>query len=193
MSRWLRAITDWVATKKGMWWTLALWLAAIGALAALAPNVKQYEASSIETVPKEAQSMVAQKKIDQYFADSDGIPAIFVFHSDDRPISTEELQRLLNDIEKKHQEALEQLVPVASLPSQAAARFFAEDGKIAVVPAIYQPSLESKQIQTINDDIRKLVHSGSDVKFYITGPALRPIRSPCFRALMSSSSCQRSD
>ncbi|WP_369826980.1 MMPL family transporter [Geobacillus sp. 46C-IIa] len=140
-------------------------------LALAAPNVKVYEVSSIESLPSDVQSMVAQKKIGQYFADSDGIPAIFVFHSDDEPISTEELQRLLADIEKKHQEALEQLVPIASLPPQAAARFFAEDGKIAVVPAIYQSSLESKEIQTINDDIRKLVHSGSDVKLHITGPA----------------------
>ncbi|MBB6283377.1 MMPL family transporter [Geobacillus subterraneus] len=171
MDGWLQTVTDGVTTKKGMWWTLAVWLVATVVLALAAPNVKEYEVSSIEPLPDDVQSMVAQKKIDQYFADSDGIPAIFVFHSDDEPISTEKLQRLLADIEKKHQEALEQLVPIASLPPQAAARFFAEDGKIAVVPAIYQSSLESKEIQTINDDIRNLVHSGSDVKLYITGPA----------------------
>jgi len=171
MGEWLQTVTDRVTTKKGMWWTLAVWLVATVVLALVAPNVKEYEVSSIESLPDDAQSMVAQKKIDQYFSGSDGIPVIFVFHSDDEPISKEELQRLLADMEKKHSEALEQLVPVASLPPQAAARFFAEDGKMAVVPALYQSSLESKEIQTINDDIRKLVHSESDVKLYITGPA----------------------
>ena len=171
MNRWLQTVTDWVTTKKGMWWTLVVWFIVTVVLAVAAPSVKDYEVSSIESLPEDVQSMVAQKKIDQYFANSDGIPAIFVFRSDDEPISTEELQRLLADIEKNHQEALEQLVPIASLPPQAAARFFAEDGKIAVVPAIYQSSLESKEIRTINDDIQKLVHSESDVKLYITGPA----------------------
>ncbi len=146
MNRWLQTVTDRVTTKKGMWWTLVVWFIVTVVLAVAAPSVKDYEVSSIESLPEDVQSMVAQKKIDQYFANSDGIPAIFVFRSDDEPISTEELQRLLADIEKNHQEALEQLVPIASLPPQAAARFFAEDGKIAVVPAIYQSSLESKEI-----------------------------------------------
>lgn len=171
MSRWLRAVTDWVATKKGMWWTLALWLAAIGALAALAPNVKQYEASSIETVPKEAQSMVAQAKVDRYFQADDGIPAIFVFRSEKEPVSKDALQRLLMQIQQQHQEAIEKLVPVASLPPQAAASFFAKDGKTVVVPVTYKGSLESKEIEALNKDIRQLVNNKSAMKLYITGPA----------------------
>lgn len=129
MNRWLQTVTDRVTTKKGMWWTLVVWFIVTVVLAVAAPSVKDYEVSSIESLPEDVQSMVAQKKIDQYFANSDGIPAIFVFRSDDEPISTEELQRLLADIEKNHQEALEQLVPIASLPPQAAARFLLKMGK----------------------------------------------------------------
>ncbi|AGT31126.1 export protein [Geobacillus genomosp. 3] len=171
MNRWLHVLTDRVATKKGTGWTLIIWLAAVAILGAVAPSAKEYEVSSIETLPDEAQSMVAAKKADQYASTSDGVPAIFVFHSDDRPIAKDELQRLVGHIEQTHRDALEQVVPVASLPPQAMAGFVSEDGKTIVVPAVYRATMESKDIQTVNDEIRKWVKKESDVAIYITGPA----------------------
>ncbi|KZE97069.1 putative membrane protein mmpL10 [Geobacillus stearothermophilus] len=171
MNQWLHVLTDRVATKKGMGWTLIIWLAAVFILGAIAPSAKEYEASSIETLPEEAQSRVAAKKVDQYVSTSDGVPAIFVFHSEDRPIAKDELQRLVSHIQQTHRDAFEQVVPVASLPPKAMEGFVSKDGKTIVVPAVYRSTMESKDIQAVNDKIRKWVKKESDVAVYITGPA----------------------
>ena len=60
MRKFLNFITDRVTTKKGMWVTLTIWLAATVLLAVLAPGAKDYEVTSIDSLPKDAQSVIAQ-------------------------------------------------------------------------------------------------------------------------------------
>ncbi|MCS0543616.1 hypothetical protein NXY55_26960, partial [Aeromonas veronii] len=65
MKNMLQAITDRVTTKKGMWITLVTWLIITILLAVFAPNAKDYEVSRIDSLPDDAQSVIAQGKVDE--------------------------------------------------------------------------------------------------------------------------------
>lgn len=56
----LHWITDKVSTKRGMWTTLAVWLIITMLLAVLAPSAKEYEVTSIDSLPADAQSVIAR-------------------------------------------------------------------------------------------------------------------------------------
>ena len=75
----LKRITDQVSTRKGTWVTLGVWVIVTVLLAVFAPSAKEYESSNITSLPSDAKSVIAQNKLDQYFKDNDGIPAILVF------------------------------------------------------------------------------------------------------------------
>src|SRR5690606_26148322 len=80
----LHAVTDRASSKKGKWIALIAWIVIIGLLSTFAPSAKDYEVSSIDSLPDDAQSVIAQKKIEQYFEGNDGIPAILVFQSEEK-------------------------------------------------------------------------------------------------------------
>lgn len=48
--------------KKGMWMTLAAWFIITVLLAIFTPSVRDYEVSSIDSLPDDAKSVIAQKK-----------------------------------------------------------------------------------------------------------------------------------
>ena len=84
MKTMIQFITDRVTTRKGMWTTLAIWLVATLLLAFFAPSAKDYQVSSIQSLPDEAQSIIANEKVDHYFSEQDGTPGILVFQAHHR-------------------------------------------------------------------------------------------------------------
>jgi hypothetical protein len=60
MNSFLQPVTDRVTTKKGMWITLGIWLLVTMLLAVLAPSAKEYEVSSIDSIPADAKSTIAR-------------------------------------------------------------------------------------------------------------------------------------
>ena len=130
MKKLLQAITDRVTTKKGMWITLALWLVVTVALSVFAPMAHDYKVSSIQSLPEDAQSVIAQKKIDQYFKDQEGIPAILVFQAKSGEIELNELIEAVEKIEAEKVKGVRQIVPVGKMPPQAAATFFRKTGQL---------------------------------------------------------------
>lgn len=167
----LQALTDRVATKKGMWVTLSVWLIVTVLLAVLAPSAKDYEVTRIDSLPKDAQSVIAQAKVDQYFKDSDGMPAILVFQTDEGEIDFTELAGLFDQIEEEKIHGVEQLIPLSSLPPQAATGFLSEDKKAAAIPLTFNSSLESKIMRDSLDQITNIIKENSDLTLYVTGPA----------------------
>src|SRR4051794_4888435 len=116
----LKAITDRVTSKRGMWITLGVWLLATLLLATLAPSAKEYESSSIDSIPSDAQSVIAQNKVDHYFKNNDGIPAILVFQNDDtNTVKITQLAPVFEEIGKV--EGIKEIVPLTSMPPQATA------------------------------------------------------------------------
>ncbi|MEH7331409.1 MMPL family transporter [Neobacillus drentensis] len=167
----LQAITDYVSTKKGMWITLAAWFIITMVLAVFAPNAKDYEVSRIDSLPEDVQSAIAQKKMDQYFPNNEGTPAILVFQSGDGQIISAKLAEVLAKIENENINGIAQIIPLASLPPQAAASFFSEDKTTAIIPLTIDSSLETKEMKQSLAQIKKVAAESSDFKLYVTGPA----------------------
>ncbi|MEH7125790.1 MMPL family transporter [Bacillus sp. JJ1773] len=171
MKTFLHFITDRVTTRKGMWITLAIWLVLTTGLALFAPSAKDYQVSSIDTLPKDAQSVIAQNKLDTYFKDNDGLPAILVFQSKDGEIEYQQLADLFDRIAGENIKGVQQVIPLSSIPPQAAGGFFSDDKQTAVVPLIFDSSFEIKEIKQSKGKIEKLVKDHSDLTLYVTGPA----------------------
>lgn len=47
------------------------------------PSVREYQVTSVATLPEDMQSVIANDKIEEYFGDSELLPAILVLQSDD--------------------------------------------------------------------------------------------------------------
>ncbi|MEH7414754.1 MMPL family transporter [Neobacillus drentensis] len=171
MKTFIKAITDRVATRKGMWITLSAWLLVTILLAVFAPSVRDYEVSKIDTLPDDARSVVAQKKVDQYFKDNDGLPAILVFQNINGEISLADLTNLLDQVKIEKIKEVQQLISLSALPPQAAAGFFSADKTTAIIPLTFDSTLETKEIKKSIDEISKITKETTNLKLYVTGPA----------------------
>jgi len=169
MKTWLKFITDRVSTKKGMWTTLGIWLLATMLLGGLAPSAKEYEVTSIDTLPEDAQSVIAQSKVDQYFESQDGIPAILVFQSERKEVDIGDLGAFFEQAQEV--EGVKQMVPLPALPPQAAASFLSEDKSTLIVPLVFDPSMETKQLRTALEQLDDIADRTTDLELYVTGPA----------------------
>ncbi|PLS10368.1 MMPL family transporter [Neobacillus cucumis] len=167
----LQAITDRVTTKKGMWITLAAWFIVTMLLAVFAPSVRDYEVSNVASLPDDAQSVIAQKKVDQYFKDNDGLPAILVFQSKNGEVQLADLTNLLDQVLSKKIKGVQQVVSLSSLPPQATAGFFSDDKTTALIPLTFDSSLETKEIKKAIGEITKITKETTDLNLYVTGPA----------------------
>lgn len=171
MKTFIQAITDRVTTKKGMWITLAIWLIATVSLTLFAPSIHDYQVSKVDTLPEDAQSVVAQVKVAKYFKDDEGIPAILVFQSKDSKVSLPVLTAVIDEFEKAKIPGLQQVVPLSHLPPQATTEFFSEDQTTALIPMTFDSSLETKEMQKAMTQMRQIVKDSSDLEMYVTGPA----------------------
>lgn len=171
MRKLLQAITDRATTKKGMYVTLATWLIITIGLTLFTPSVRDYQVSKIETLPEDAKSIIAQEKVDRYFEDSKGIPAILVFQSNDSQIAYSDIAKILDLIEGEKVEGLQQVIQLSKIPPQAATEFFSEDQTTALIPLTFDSSLETDQMQDLIDTISVIVKGSSDLDLYVTGPA----------------------
>jgi Predicted drug exporters of the RND superfamily len=165
----LLGITDFVSTKRGMWITLGVWLAVTLLLGGLAPGAKDYEVTSIDSLPEDAQSVIARNKLDQYFESFDGLPAILVFHAEEGEADLEALKPFFEQAPET--EGLKSIVPLASLPPQAEQSFRSEDGSTVIVPVLFDASMETKELRTALEHLDELAGTASGVAFYVTGPA----------------------
>ncbi|WP_066070957.1 MMPL family transporter [Neobacillus soli] len=171
MKSFIQAITDFVSTKKGMWITLAAWLVLTIVLAVFAPSAKDYEVSRIDSLPSDVKSVIAQKKVDQYFPNNEGTPAILVFQASKGELKLTKLVEILEKISSEKIKGIAQIIPIASLPPQAVASFFSDDKTTAIIPLTFDASFETKEIKGSLKQIRKIAANSSDLTLYVTGPA----------------------
>ncbi|WP_160725711.1 MMPL family transporter [Bacillus sp. USDA818B3_A] len=171
MKNLLQKLTDRVTTKKGMWITLSAWLIVTMILAVFAPSVRDYEVSNIASLPNEAKSVIAQKKVDQYFKDNDGLPAILVFQAKDNEVQISDLTQVLDQVKNKKINGVQQVVSLSALPPQAAAGFFSADKTTALIPLTFDSALETKEIKKSIGEITKITNETTALKLYVTGPA----------------------
>ncbi|MEH7179121.1 MMPL family transporter [Neobacillus vireti] len=174
MRKLLFPITDWVSTKRGMWITIIAWLVLMVGLSA-GPRLGDYKVTNFQSLPDEAQSLLAEKKTEEIFPNEQGTPGILVFHNENGNISTDEVTQILNGIVEEDIKGIENILDISALPPQALTGFISEDGSTMIVPMELEQGLGNSQYAEINDKAseigNKIADGFENISFYITGPA----------------------
>lgn len=174
MNKFLNPITDWVSTKRGMWITIIVWLVLMIALS-MGPRLNDYKVANFQSLPDDAQSIIADQKLKEYFPDDQGTPGILVFHNAEGDVDLTAVQDILAGITDAGIEGIDSIVDISQLPPPALEGFYSEDNTTMIIPMTLQAGLGSADFAEINDEASKI---GSDIaadfdnmEFYITGPA----------------------
>lgn len=170
----LYPITDWVSTKRGMWITIIAWLVLMVGLSA-GPRLGDYKVSNFQSLPDEAQSIIAENKIEEIFPNEQGAQGILVFHNKNGDISTDEVTQILSGIAAKEIPGIDTILDISALPPQALTGFISEDGSTMIVPMVLEQGLGNSEYSEINDEASEIGNKIADkfesMSFYITGPA----------------------
>lgn len=173
MRKILSPITDWVSTKRGMWITIVVWLVAMIGLSA-GPRLSEYKVTNFQSLPDEAQSIIAENKLEENFPNQQGAPGILVFHNESGAIHVNEVKQILKGIISADIEGVDSIVDISALPPQALAGFTSEDESTIIVPMSLEAGLGNSEYSEINDkasEIGNEIAKDLDTIFYITGPA----------------------
>lgn len=173
MRKLLSPITDWVSTKKGMWITILVWLIVMVGLSA-GPTVGDYKTTNFQSLPDEAQSIIAENKLENTFPNEQGTPGILVFHNASGNVNLDEVKHILNGVISAKIQGVKSIVDIGALPPQALKGFTSEDNSTIIVPMSLEAGLSSSEYSEINDEASRLgseIARGLSTDFYITGPA----------------------
>lgn len=170
LKRILGKVTDFVATRRGMWITLGTWIVLTVILTVFAPGSSDYKVSSVASLPEDAKSIMAQKNIDEHFKDAESLPGILVLQSKEE-IDIEMLGAALDKVAAADINGLKEMIPFSSLPPQALEGFFSEDKKTSVIPISFITTLETSDLEESLDQVREIVAEETGSTVYMTGPA----------------------
>lgn len=174
MKQWINRITDRVATRKGAWITLGIWIL-LAVLLSAGPSMSDYKVTNFESLPDDAASLIADEKLETYFPNDQGIPGILVLEQTDGAIDMEAIDRVTGALIDADIPGIEQIVDVRQLPPPARAGFMSEDGNVFLLPAELDASLGSDELNDIVAEMYTVVDeeiaSVDGMNAYITGPA----------------------
>lgn len=173
MKKLLYPITDWVSTKRGMWITIIGWLVLMIGLSA-GPKLGDHKVTNFQSLPEEAQSIIAENKSEELFPNDQGTPGILVFHNEEGNIELDEVKQVLNTIINEDIEGIETIVDISAMPEQALAAFTSEDKSTIIVPMNLEADLGNSDYSEINDTASEIGNEAAknlELDFYITGPA----------------------
>ena len=174
MNRFLNPITDWVSTKRGMWITIILWFVVMIALS-MGPTLNDYKVTNFQSLPDDAQSIIADQKLKEYFPNDQGTPGILVFHNPDGDAATADVEGILAAITAENIDGIDSIVDISQLPPQALEGFYSEDNTTMIVPMSLEAGLGSADFSAINDRASEIGNevaaAAGNMEFYVTGPA----------------------
>lgn len=168
----LKSLTDKVATKKGAWITFIIWLIVMIGLSA-GPKLSDYKVTNFQSLPDEAESVTAQKKLDEYFPDDKGTPGIYVFYNEDEIIA-EDVLEIVDRIREENIEGIEDIIDLSVFPPNIIETFISEDKTTMFVPMNLEAGLGNADYAEINDLTTEKgteIAEEYNIEFYITGPA----------------------
>src|SRR5690625_118057 len=171
MHKFLRSLTDRIVTKKGVWITFSVWIAITVILSLFAPSSKDYSVNNVSKLyPESSPSQVAQKKLDEYFKEDDGIPAILVFESTDTTLK-DELMTLSDELFTTDIPYVKSVIPLHFLPPKATNAFITEDETAAFLPVLFEENLTSKEIRVGLEKMESIFENYPTLQAHVTGPA----------------------
>lgn len=166
----MKAISEKVATKKGAWITIAVWLLMAMLLSVVAPSSKEYSVNNVsELYPETSPSVIATEKMNEYFADDEGLPAIFVFEAEEDLLG--HVTEATETLEAEAIPYVKSVIPLHLLPEEVVRTFASEDGKSLFLPVLFDEDITSKEISEGLDEIEKRLAANEDLTYYVTGPA----------------------
>src|SRR5690606_30702837 len=174
MNKLLNPITDWVSTKRGMWITIIVWLVLMIALS-MGPKLNDYKVANFQSLPDDAQSIIADSKLKEYFPNDQGTPGILVFHNSEGDADPETVQEILTGITEANIEGIDSIVDISQLPPLALEGFYSEDKTTMIIPMSLEAGLGSADFAEINDEVSAIgsavAKESGAMEFYVTGPA----------------------
>ncbi|CAM3843496.1 MMPL family transporter [Mesobacillus zeae] len=174
----MKKLTSLASSKKGAKWTLAIWVLASVLLGGFAPSAKEFATSINATgLPSDAKSLIAEKKVYEYFPDEKGTPAILVFNK--KTALTQEEMKIIDGVSKKIEDekiaAVKKVVPLYKMPPVAKTSFVSENKTTVLLPVSLKDNLEREVINETIKDLEKLgkdeLKAADAVSLKITGPA----------------------
>ncbi|WP_404407977.1 MMPL family transporter [Jeotgalibacillus malaysiensis] len=173
MNKILQPITDFVSTRKGMWTTLITWVVLAVVLSA-GPAASEYRSASFQSLPDDAQSIIAENKVAELFPDDQATPGILVFDAGEE-IQVSDVQAVLDEIKEADLTGVQEIMDLSVLPPQALEGFFSEDSQTFIFPIELEPGIGSDKYSEINDEILSIGQTYGEEQnvfdFYVTGPA----------------------
>lgn len=169
----LQKLTDKIATKKGAWITLIVWIVLMIAVSA-GPMLSKYKVTNFQSLPDEAESIVTQKKLDELFPSDKGTPGIYVFHNPNGELIVDDVIHIINGIKEANIDGIAEIVDISLLPPQALSPFISDDKTTMIIPMNLEEGLGSSKYAEINDkatEIGNEIAKDLTTDFYITGPA----------------------
>ncbi|NSL52852.1 MMPL family transporter [Calidifontibacillus erzurumensis] len=169
----LKSLTDKVSTKKGAWMTVVIWLVLMIVMSA-GPKLGDYKVSNFQSLPDEAQSIITQNQLDQYFPTDQGTPGIYVFYKPDGKLAIEDVIMIIEEIKEANIEGIEKIVDISKLPPHALRAFLSEDETTMIVPMNLKAGLGNADYAEINEETTEVgrnIAEKLNIEFYITGPA----------------------
>src|SRR5690625_2901409 len=172
MHQFIHFITDKIATKKGAWLTITIWILLAITLSVIAPSSKEYAVNNVSQLyPDDSPSVVAGKKVDEYFEDDDGIPAIFVFEANETNINMDDINEITETLSKTDVPYMKSVISIHQLPPEAVESFISEDKEALFLPILFEEAITSKEINEGLDIINPILDEYPALTVHMTGPA----------------------
>jgi len=172
MHRFIHSITDRIATKKGAWISIMIWVLLAVVLSMFAPSSKDYAVNNVSQLyPDISPSVIASNKVDEYFAEDDGIPAIFVFEAEEDAIKLGDIQDAIATLADTDIPYVKSVIPLHQLPPTALESFVSEDEEALFLPILFEEDITSKEINQGLDVINPILDTYDSFTAHVTGPA----------------------
>uniref|UniRef100_UPI004053CC4A MMPL family transporter n=1 Tax=Paenibacillus sp. FSL H8-0537 TaxID=2921399 RepID=UPI004053CC4A len=131
--------------------------------------------TNFQSLPNEAQSIIANEKLEQYFPNDQGTPGILVFHKENGKINLDEVAQIMDAILAADVAGIDEIINIANLPPQALEAFKSEDKSTMIIPMTLDAAADSRQIGETVDKVAEIGNQAAqgftDTQFRITGPA----------------------
>ncbi|WP_066172836.1 MMPL family transporter [Bacillus marinisedimentorum] len=173
----LNAVTFFSSSKKGAKIVLISWVILVAILSMIASPAKDFAVNvSGSDLPDSAESVQAEKLLQNYFPGEEGMPALLVFNNE-VGLTGDNLGQVANVSSyfrtEEKPEHVKEVIPFDELPPPARQGFVSDDKTTLVLPVILKDNLEMSEI---NDTVTLLEERSADmltddVSLKITGPA----------------------
>jgi len=152
-------IWHWVASKKGKWITLAIWIVIVGLLNSLVPSINKYENNNAANLRDASPSVQADQVEAREFPSNAGIPALIVWQrqgglSEGDFQYFQQLTRHLKNQPLPNQTFIPPFdqTPIAALKAQAS-----KDQSTFVLPVFFDTSADAAHLKTSIEQLKKEV------------------------------------